>query len=420
MADVEGLYIVTGVVLVALVGWVLVVLVRAPNAVDRSKLPVVPGPTSAPLTATPVAAAPEDEPPAEVEAKPPATGKLEAKSPVAPAELSVTPPPTVTSAEPDPEDWTPSEEPPPPASSARNARVHTMLGLTAPDPSVTIESTRSRLDSHLEIQDSPASPTVIVMPEMPEETAPASRSDALVLVTAIGVSPPLPGRSPERHAILGAHHLLVFADGGGKKAGEDLASGIVVDAVVEAFETDEIPASVEDPKLPARAQRIRRAALSANRRLLHRAREAGYAGMGTSMLAAYFSPDHRELFVAHVGANRAYCIRDGALTRLTTPHGARTLGVIERVEVEVVEDAVRPGDLYLFCSDALGRALSESELVALVNAEPALDALAQKLVEVASTKDAEQNLVAVVVRLDPAAVALKKGREREKTVFGLG
>jgi serine/threonine protein phosphatase PrpC len=428
MADVEGLYIVTGVVLLALVVWVLVVLVRAPNAVDLSTPPAAPPP--APVQAAPPVT-PDDEPPpdppSEAEPKIPA---MEQKAPVvvatrdssqesveAPVELSVTPPPTVVSAEPDPEDWTPAEEKPAAPSSARSSRVHTMLGLTPPEPIATLDPARSRLDSHLEIQDSPPSPTVILMPE---PGAGVTASGALVLVTAVGQGLPPSGRSPERHAILDRHHLLVFADGGGKKAGEELASGIVVDAVVDAFEQDEVPASTDDPKLPVRAQRIRRAALAANRRLLHRAREAGYAGMGTSMMAAYFSPDHRELFVAHVGSSRAYCIRDGELTRLTTPHGARTLGVIERVDVEVVEDAVRSGDLYLFCSDALGRALSESELVAWVNAEPSLKALTQKLVEVASAKDDAQTLVAIVVRVDPAPASPANGRPREQTVLGLG
>jgi protein phosphatase len=255
---------------------------------------------------------------------------------------------------------------------------------------------------------------------MPEEGEGAKGREPLVLVTAVGHSDPLPGKLPERHAIVGQHHLLAFADGGGKKAGDELASAIVVDALAEAFEKNDASVFADDPKLPERANRIRRAALAANRRLLHRARESGYAGMGTSMLAAHFSPDHRELFIAHVGASRAYCIRGGQLTRLTTPHGARTLGVIERVDVEVVQEAVRPFDLYLFFSDALGRAISESELLAWVNEEPSLDALTRRLVEAAREKDDTQNLVAIVVRVDPAAEGPTKIRGREMTVLGLG
>jgi protein phosphatase len=229
----------------------------------------------------------------------------------------------------------------------------------------------------------------------------------------------LPGKSPESHAILDRHHLLVFADGGGKRAGDELASAIVVEALIEAFEKNEPPTSGDDPKLPERANRIRRAALAANRRLLHRARQSGYAGMGTSMLAAYFSPDHRELFVAHVGQSRAYCVRGGHLTRLTTPHGARTLGVIDRVDVEVVEEAVRSGDLYLFCSDGLGRAFSESELLDSINAEPSLDGLTRRLVQDASAKDDTQSLVAIVVRVEPAGGS-QKTRDPAKTALGLG
>jgi serine/threonine protein phosphatase PrpC len=439
MADVEGLYIVTGVVLVALVGWVLAVLVRAPTAVDMSKPPAArkPGDLTRPAAVeeqkTPVV----DEPKATVVDEPEAAGKGEPKASVieskagvvmdarasspdsskSPPELSVTPPPTVTSTEPEEADPVPSAVPAVPSS--RSQRVQTMLGLAAPSPAVALAVARSRLDSHTEIQDAPSasSATVILMPE---EGAGAKGSEPLVLVAAVGHSEPLPGKLPERHAILGQHHLLAFADGGGKKAGEELASAIVVDALAEAFEKNDASVFADDPKLPERANRIRRAALAANRRLLHRAREAGYAGMGTSMLAAYFSPDHRELFIAHVGASRGYCIRGGQLTRLTTPHGARTLGVIERVDVEVVQEGVRSSDLYLFFSDALGRAISESELLAWVNEEPSLDALTRRLVEAAREKDDTQDLVAIVVRVDPAAEGPAKIRGREMTVLGLG
>ncbi len=56
MADVQGLYFVTGVVFVALFAWVLVVLARAPNAVDLSKKSV----TAELSVAPPPAATSED------------------------------------------------------------------------------------------------------------------------------------------------------------------------------------------------------------------------------------------------------------------------------------------------------------------------------------------------------------------------
>jgi protein phosphatase len=430
MADVEGLYIVTGVVLVALVGWVLAVLVRAPNAVDMSKPPAARKPgdlvkpdeeQKAPVVDEPKAGAKGEPKASVIEPKVAVVTDARASSPDSsrsPPELSVTPPPTVTSTEPEEADSVPSAVPAVPSS--RSQRVQTMLGLASPSPAVTLAVARSRLDSHAEIQDSPPSAPSTTVILMPEEGEGAKGREPLVLVTAVGHSDPLPGKLPERHAIVGQHHLLAFADGGGKKAGDELASAIVVDALAEAFEKNDASVFADDPKLPERANRIRRAALAANRRLLHRARESGYAGMGTSMLAAHFSPDHRELFIAHVGASRAYCIRGGQLTRLTTPHGARTLGVIERVDVEVVQEAVRPFDLYLFFSDALGRAISESELLAWVNEEPSLDALTRRLVEAAREKDDTQNLVAIVVRVDPAAEGPTKIRGREMTVLGLG
>jgi serine/threonine protein phosphatase PrpC len=330
------------------------------------------------------------------------------------------------------------------AKAASQPRVRTMLGLPsaikprevpgrapAPTPSptptpgapaatapgapvVVLPPMRSRLDSHPEIQDSAANATVIVMPDEKD-----GKVGALMLVSAVGRSEPASGRSPEKHAVVERHHLFVFADGSGKKVGQELASAIAVEAFTQTFEKDEPSAFVDDPALPARANRVRRAVLATNKLLLQRARKAAFAGLSTSALAAYFSPSNDELFIAHVGANRAYRLRRGQLTRLTSPQGVRFLGVTDKVDVEVVTEPAQPKDLYLFCSDGLGRALGETELSALLGADPSLEKTTKALIDAVKGKDNTEDVVAIAVRVDPAAPP-KKDTGRAKTVMGLG
>jgi PPM family protein phosphatase len=385
MADVMAFYVVAGTVLALLATWVVVVLVRAPTAVDESLPP---------------------------------TGRTAKKSSSSLAETSDAAESgggAAAPTEPDPNGAAAGspQEPPKPDAIAESAALPATAHPASPPqepklvladstelpiaPVLVLPPMRSRLDSHQEIQDSPANATVIVMPE--EAPAGAPRSPA-VLVSAVGRSEPAADKSPERHAIASEHHLFVFADGSGRRVGKDLASELAIEAVIEAFEKNDASTFPDLPRLSARANRLRRAVLAANRLLLQRARVAGYAGLSTSVFAAHFSPNNEELFIAHVGANRAYRVRAGELTRLTTPHGIRFAGVSDKVDVEVVSAAAQANDLYLFCSDGLARALGETELSGILAADPSLERTTQSLIRAVQGKDNTENLVAMALRVE--------------------
>ena len=146
-----------------------------------------------------------------------------------------------------------------------------------------------------------------------------------------------------------------------------------------------------------------------------------FAGLGASAFAAHWSPTNDQLVVGHVGANRAYRLRGGELSRLTTPHGVRQLGLIEKVEVEVVTGDTQLDDVYLFCSDGLGRALGDTGLASLLKAEPSLEDVTKRLIAAVSAKDNSRDLLAMVVRVDATSPAAeKKPHTRATTVMGLG
>ncbi len=273
------------------------------------------------------------------------------------------------------------------------------------------------LDAHDEIQDdSPgASPEVRV--DIEEEEEPTG-PHALILVTAVGRTDPGLKRkhNEDAYAILEDHHLFVIADGMGRHAAGEIASQRCVDAIGEAFNTANFGTTPFDPSLPRRANRIRGAILEANERILKAAQEnEAYAGMGTTVVACYFSPNNQRVYIAHVGDSRCYRFRDAKLEQITIDHtlGAagivgksaavlsRAVGVEENVEVDVAMESPFPKDIYLLCSDGLSRMVSDEEIESTVAANAQdLDAATKKLIETANARGGRDNITAILVRVD--------------------
>jgi len=296
------------------------------------------------------------------------------------------------------------------------------VSATIPDqPAVPKEGSPSvrpsaLLDPHDEIQDSPGqSPEVRV--DIEEEEEPTG-PHALILVTAVGRTDPGLKRkhNEDAYTILENHHLFVIADGMGRHAAGEVASQLCVEAIGEAFNTGNFGKTPFDPALPKRGNRIRGAILEANDRILAAAQENdAYAGMGTTVVATYFSPNNQRVYIAHVGDSRCYRLRDGKLSQLTTDHtlGAagitgksaavlsRAVGVEENVEVDVSMESPLPTDIYLLCSDGLSRMVNDEEIQATVTSMAQdLDGATKKLIEMANERGGRDNITAILVRVD--------------------
>jgi protein phosphatase len=276
----------------------------------------------------------------------------------------------------------------------------------------------AQLDPHDEIQDAPGqAPEVHV--DIEEEEEPTG-PHALILVTAVGRTDPGLKRkhNEDAYTILENHHLFVIADGMGRHAAGEVASQLCVEAIGEAFNEGKFGKTPFDPALPKRANRIRGAILEANGRILSTAQENdAYAGMGTTVVAAYFSPNNQRVYIAHVGDSRCYRLRDGKISQLTTDHtlGAagitgksaavlsRAVGVEENVEVDVSMESPLPTDIYLLCSDGLSRMVTDEEIQGTVNELARnLDGATQKLIEMANARGGRDNITAILVRVDDA------------------
>jgi serine/threonine protein phosphatase PrpC len=289
------------------------------------------------------------------------------------------------------------------------------------------ELARQKLDSHAEIRDEPGvAPSLSITAEVPvdvEEEEEPTGPNALILVTAVGRTDPGLKRkhNEDAYATLEDHHLFVIADGMGRHAAGEVASQLCVDAIRNAFETGEFGGDSSHDHVPRRAARLRGAILLANGRILATAQENdAYAGMGTTVVSAYFSPNNQRVYVAHVGDSRCYRLRSGKLTQLTTDHtlGAagitgksaavlsRAVGIEENVEVDITMESPLPGDIYLLCSDGLSRMLQDSEIQTTLENEKDLEGATRVLIDKANQLGGRDNITTILVRVDDAKAAI--------------
>lgn len=153
------------------------------------------------------------------------------------------------------------------------------------------------------------------------------------------------------------------------------------------------------------------------------------ARMGTTVVALLIR--EARFAVLWAGDSRAYLLRNGDLYRLSTDHSqvqemvdrgmlapedasdhpmshvlARAVGVMEELELDIVEDAIAPGDVFLLCSDGLHGFVGEDEIARLVS-QPQPDRIADALVTLTLERGAPDNVTVIAVVLtEPTAVPL--------------
>jgi serine/threonine protein phosphatase PrpC len=210
--------------------------------------------------------------------------------------------------------------------------------------------------------------------------------------------------------------LFVVADGMGGYAGGDIASRLAVDTIEATFRSKKFPGTPFD-LLPPRASELVQSVEAANAAIHAEAtRDPRYRGMGTTVVAARFSPRKQRLYVAHVGDSRCYRLRDGKMVQVTVDHtmaaagakgpGAerlmRALGVSTTVEVDLLVAKPKQGDVYLMCTDGLSKMAAEEEIEALL-VETAADPKesVRRFVDLANSHGGKDNVTCVVVRIDP-------------------
>ena len=222
--------------------------------------------------------------------------------------------------------------------------------------------------------------------------------------------------------------LAILADGmGGYNAGEvasSMATTLLSTGLAASFKTtarhERDPASGQPFALRCLLEQI-----SAVNAAIYRASESQsqLGGMGTTLVAAIFC-DNR-LIVAHVGDSRLYRLRGEEFVALTRDHSllqeqidnglisveearfsanrnlvTRAVGVDPEVEAEIHIHPVRPGDVYLLCSDGLYDMVEEAEIQhALEMFGANLESAARQLIQMANDHGGDDNISLIVVKV---------------------
>ena len=220
--------------------------------------------------------------------------------------------------------------------------------------------------------------------------------------------------------------MAILADGmGGYNAGE-VASGMATTLLATNF-SRLVPAVFPQGARASDGGLVEQHLVSeisaANSAIYNAAqRQPQYAGMGTTLVLAWFY-DNR-LSIAHVGDSRLYRLREGVFEQLTRDHSllqeqldggmitaeearfsqnknlvTRALGVEESVEIEIRDHEVKPGDLFMLCSDGLNDMVEDDEIaLTLQSLSTNLALAADQLIELANDHGGRDNVSVILVR----------------------
>lgn len=214
----------------------------------------------------------------------------------------------------------------------------------------------------------------------------------------------------------GKNMLAVVTDGiGGNRSG-DVAATIAIDQLGRQFMAAQ-PQSVLEAK-----QWFQEQVLAANALILKKSQEnQSYQGMGTTLVAALFFND-QQVVVANIGDSRGYIYHDGLLTQITIDHSlvnelvkngdlsedaarvspqkniiTRAIGISPDAQIEVNSFPVKPGDLFLLCSDGLSKMVNNEQIKAVLSTDQwTLGEKCQRLVSLANQAGGPDNVTVLI------------------------
>jgi serine/threonine protein phosphatase PrpC len=219
--------------------------------------------------------------------------------------------------------------------------------------------------------------------------------------------------------------LFCVADGMGGQAAGDVASKIAI-KILEQFvlasgrEKDITWPFEYNTTLSHFGNRLKAAIRLAHNEIVRTSFEKKeYQGMGTTVVACIISQGNAT--IAYVGDSRAYLIRDKKLTQLTKDHSwvreqvemglitdaearthpyrnvvTRALGGKMKVEIDVIEEKLEPGDHILLCTDGLNSMVDNEDILQVIlDSEDDLSNVCNKLIEKANENGGEDNTTVI-------------------------
>ncbi|MGE0484777.1 MAG: Stp1/IreP family PP2C-type Ser/Thr phosphatase [Gammaproteobacteria bacterium] len=221
--------------------------------------------------------------------------------------------------------------------------------------------------------------------------------------------------------------LAIVADGmGGYKAGEvasAIAAQLILDEVANSLARGGAGDSPAASALGPGSRALRDAIIHANAEVYRTAQEVPQCqGMGTTVVVVLYRDG--KVSIAHVGDSRVYRLRGNEFVQVTRDHSliqelidrgfftaeeaaantpknlvTRALGIELNVEVDVQEQEVQAGEIYLLCSDGLNDMVDDEEIhLTLSKYSANLVEAASQLVRLANEKGGKDNISVVLVR----------------------
>ena len=209
--------------------------------------------------------------------------------------------------------------------------------------------------------------------------------------------------------------VYAIADGMGGHAAGEVASSIAIEALAETIsETTEEAAN----------QVLVDAFQEGNRRICESVLARGeWRGMGTTIVALVRRDD--KVIIGHVGDSRSYVLRNGELMQLTDDHSwvaeqvrmglltneeahkhpmrnivTRAMGNRLELEVDVSEQPIQPGDVFLLCSDGLNSMLGDETIgeILAANRDDPVEAC-RTLIDAANEHGGDDNITVIVLAI---------------------
>jgi protein phosphatase len=236
--------------------------------------------------------------------------------------------------------------------------------------------------------------------------------------------------------------LAVLADGmGGYNAGE-VASGIAVELIRTEMKKALAGRDRAELSNGGAEKLVEEHSRRANATIYQAAQsQPQYAGMGTTLVVALWHDN--QVTVGHIGDSRLYRLRDGVLEQVTRDHSllqeqidsgmitreqarhsqnknlvTRAVGIDPEVEAEVHTYPVKPGDIYLMCSDGLNDMVPDEDIqLTLSSLQANLQLAAQQLVQQACDNGGRDNVSVILVRVVKAFPARAGLMDKLKSWF---
>ena len=254
--------------------------------------------------------------------------------------------------------------------------------------------------------------------EEEETTSPLAR----ILISAQGDSDRGHKRRANEDSLLSMpeRSLFAVADGMGGYHGGAVASSLAVETLRQSFERERFVGELRSDKpVPRRGKELASAVLQANWAVFQAARrDPSLAQMGSTLVAARFSPNKQRVYIANVGDSRCYRLRGGKLRQLTTDQTMRlvglegpgandllqAIGVTADLAIDLIVDKPQPNDIYLLCSDGLSKMVEDQEIERLLVDESDLEAAVYGLIELANDHGGKDNVTVVLIKVIERAV----------------